>query len=48
MKYENLTGWGYLLANLKGFLSSRWGEYRKKVDQKFWEAFDDKAAFIRK
>ena len=26
LKNENLTGWGRLLGNLKGFFNSRWGE----------------------
>ncbi len=48
LKYENLTGWGHLLENLKGFFNSRWGENWKKVDEQFWKEFDEKAAFIKK
>ncbi len=48
LKYENLTGWGRLLGNLKGFFNARWGENWKKVDEKFWKEFDEKIAFIKK
>jgi DNA-binding response OmpR family regulator len=48
LRYENLTGWGRLLENLKGFLNARWGENWKKVDEKFWKEFDAKIAFIKK
>ncbi len=48
LRYENLTGWGRLLGNLKGFFNARWGENWKKVDEKFWKEFDKKIAFIRK
>ena len=47
LKYENLNGWGRLLGNLKGFFNSRWGDNWKKVDEKFWERFDEKVAFIK-
>jgi CheY-like chemotaxis protein len=48
LKYENLTGWGRLLGNLKGFFNAHWGENWKKVDEKFWKEFDTKIAFIKK
>jgi len=48
LKYENLTGWGRLLENLKGVFNARWGENWKKVDEKFWKEFDEKIAFIKK
>jgi DNA-binding NtrC family response regulator len=48
LKYENLTGWGRLLENLKGFFNVRWGENWKKIDEKFWKEFDTRIAFIRK
>ncbi len=48
LKYENLTGWGRLLGNLKGFFDARWGENWKKTDEKFWKEFDEKIAFIKK
>jgi len=47
LKYENLTGWGRLLENLKGVFIAHWGENWKKVDEKFWEEFDQKLAFIK-
>lgn len=48
LKHENLTGWGRLLENLKGFFNTHWGENWKKVDEKFWKEFDEKIAFIKK
>ena len=48
LKYENLTGWGRLLENLKGFFNTRWGENWKKVDEKFWKEFEEKIAFVKK
>lgn len=48
LKYENLTAWGRLLENLKGMFNDRWGENWKKVDEKFWEEFDEKISFIKK
>jgi DNA-binding NtrC family response regulator len=48
LKHENLTGWGRLLENLKGFFNAHWGESWKKVDEKFWKEFDEKIAFIKK
>ncbi len=48
LKYENLTAWGRLFENLKGFFNSRWGENWKKVDEKFWNEFDERIAFIKK
>jgi len=47
LKYENLTGWGRLLENLKGVFMVHWGENWKKVDEKFWKEFDQKLAFIK-
>ena len=47
LEHENLTGWGRLLGNLKGFFNARWGENWKKVDEKFWKEFDQKLAFIK-
>ncbi len=48
LKHENLTAWGHLLGNLKGFFDARWGENWKKTDEKFWKEFDEKIAFIKK
>jgi CheY-like chemotaxis protein len=48
LKYENLTGWGRLFENMKGFFNARWGENWKKVDERFWKEFDEKIAFIKK
>jgi DNA-binding NtrC family response regulator len=48
LKHENLTGWGRLLENLKGFFNTHWGENWKKIDEKFWKEFDEKIAFIKK
>jgi len=48
LKYENLTGWGRLLGNLRGVFNARWGENWKKTDEKFWKEFDEKIAFIKK
>jgi DNA-binding NtrC family response regulator len=48
LKHENLTGWGRLLENLKGFFNTHWGENWKKVDEKFWKEFDAQIAFIKK
>ena len=48
LKYENLTGWGRLLEDLKGFFNARWGENWKRVDDEFWKEFDTRIAFIKK
>jgi CheY-like chemotaxis protein len=48
LRYENIPGWGHLFQNLLGFLNARWGENWKKTDEKFWNEFDEKIAFIKK
>ena len=48
LTYENFTGWGRLLENLKGFFNTHWGGNWKKVDEKFWKEFDARIAFIKK
>jgi hypothetical protein len=34
------------MKKLDGYLNSRWGEYWKKKDEKFWKEFDEKSAHI--
>jgi CheY-like chemotaxis protein len=43
---DSLTGWAKLMKKLDGYLNSRWGEYWKKKDEKFWKEFDEKSAHI--
>jgi CheY-like chemotaxis protein len=44
---DSLTGWAKLMKKMEGYLNSRWGEYWKKKDEKFWKEFDEKSAHIR-
>lgn len=46
LETDNLTGWAKLMKKLEGYLNSRWGEYWKKRDEKFWKEFDKKTAHI--
>ncbi len=39
---DGLSSWGRLMNKLEGFFSSRWGEYWKKPEEKFWKDFDKK------
>ena len=43
---DSLTGWAKLMRKMEGYLNSRWGEYWKKKDEKFWKEFDKKTAHI--
>jgi DNA-binding response OmpR family regulator len=39
---DGLSAWGRVMNKLEGFFSSRWGEYWKKPEEKFWKDFDKK------
>lgn len=43
---DSVKGWAKLMKKLEGYLSSRWGEYWKKKDERFWKEFDEKTAHI--
>ncbi len=46
LETDNLSGWAKLMKKLEGYFSSRWGEYWKEKDEKFWKDFDKKSAHI--
>jgi len=39
---DGSSAWGRLMTKLEGYFSSRWGEYWKKPEEKFWKDFDKK------
>ena len=39
---DGLSAWGRIMSKLEGFFASRWGEYWKKSEEKFWKDFDKK------
>ena len=39
---DGSSAWGRLMNKLEGYFSSRWGEYWKKPEEKFWKDFDKK------
>jgi DNA-binding response OmpR family regulator len=39
---DGLSGWGRLMNKLEGYFTSRWGEYWKKPEEKFWKDFEKK------
>jgi len=39
---DGLSVWGGLMNKLEGFFTSRWGEYWKKPEEKFWKDFEKK------
>jgi DNA-binding response OmpR family regulator len=41
---DGLTGWGGLMTKLEGYFTSRWGEFWKKSEEKFWKDFDKKTS----
>jgi hypothetical protein len=38
------TAWGKLMNKLEGYFTSRWGEFWKKSEEKFWKDFDKKTS----
>jgi CheY-like chemotaxis protein len=47
LTHECLPGWKRLFGKLEGFFNTRWGEYWKKSEEKFWKEFDDKTSHIK-
>jgi len=45
---DGLLGWGGLLNKLEGYFVSRWGEFWKKSEEKFWNDFEKKASRTKK
>ena len=39
---DGLSGWGRLLNKLEGYFASRWGEFWRKPEEKFWKDFEKK------
>ena len=39
---DGSSAWGRLMNKLEGFFTSRWGEYWKKPEEKFWKDFEKK------
>ncbi len=47
LTYEYLPGWKRLLSKLEVFFNTRWGEYWKRSEEKFWREFDEKSAHTK-
>jgi CheY-like chemotaxis protein len=45
---DGLTGWGGLMNKLEGYFVSRWGEFWKKSEEKFWKDFEKKTSRTKK
>jgi CheY-like chemotaxis protein len=47
LTFDHIPGWKRLLKDLEDFFNTRWGEYWKKAEEKFWKELDDKPGQIK-
>ena len=45
---DGISVWGGLMNKLEGYFVSRWGEFWKKSEEKFWKDFEKKTSRTKK